>query len=66
MSKYVAISTKAWAIDEWAVGSRPSETVYEADRAPVATGLCDQHGTPIYRTSDAIQLGFDLSKGRKA
>ena len=32
--------------------------VIVVDDEPIKTGLLDQNGTPIYRTSDRIKLGF--------
>ena len=57
--------TKAWQ-DEGGAGwgSRPTETVFEADCDPVNTGILDQHGTPLFRVDERGRLGFDLTPPR--
>lgn len=40
-----------------------AQTVYEADREPVKTGLLDETGTPLFRVEDRAPFGFFI--GRK-
>lgn len=63
VTRYAAMPATAWdAHGEWfRMGSRPTETVYEADRTPRPTGLVDQHGTPIYRLRETVPMGFAVA-----
>ncbi len=38
--------------------ARPSIVVEEADKSPIATGLCDAAGVPLYRVPEAVPMGF--------
>ena len=33
-------------------------TVIETEKQPIKTGLLDAHGTPLYRVSETVPLGF--------
>lgn len=60
MMRYVTI--RAWQEqrgESWQ--ERPSAMVYEREDGPIATGLYDQHGAPLYRVEERTPLGFDLS-----
>ena len=57
MSRYVAIPN-AWASETHVPDHRPSCEVFETDTTPVATGLLDADGTPLYRLQDRVALGF--------
>lgn len=67
LARYVPMPTHSWDTDSWAsrMAFRPSETVFCADRTPLATGLFDQHGVPLVRMPDAIPIGFDLTVRRQ-
>ena len=58
--KYVALhrQPRAWASDQEAMGERPTSVVHEADKTPEPTGLVDAAGTPLYRVTDQIKMGF--------
>lgn len=43
---------------------RQSFTVHDEDAAPVATGLYDANGVPLYRLPDRVPLGFHAQKPR--
>lgn len=46
-------------IDEFGDQSMTADEVFCAeDDSPQPTGLLDQHGNPIFRTTDRIKLGF--------
>ncbi len=58
--KYVAIHRPVRASDDW--DNQPpiaaATTVYEAEDAPVETGLVDATGTKLYRVKDKVRVGY--------
>ena len=57
--KYVPM--KAWMPDgEWAweEPKNGDRTVYEANRDPVPTGICDKNGTEFFRCDAPNPIGF--------
>lgn len=56
--RYVAIHPRAWVSATHTPESQPTCTVHETDKRPIETGLVDALGVPLYRTHDAIPLGF--------
>lgn len=55
MTRYI---TRAWSSDTHTPEDRPSCTVYEAEDAPIDTGLLDANGTPLYRLPERRRIGF--------
>lgn len=59
MAKYVAIAhPAAWSDSCLSWQDRPTCVVHEDDPAPKPTGLVDASGTPLYRLSERIPIGF--------
>lgn len=58
MSRYVSIPPRAFVSSTHTPESRPTCEVIVPASGPKDTGLLDADGTPIYRLSDAIPIGF--------
>jgi hypothetical protein len=61
MSRYVPIPRRlSPARAEWDDPEpvMTTTTVYAEDDAPRETGLLDANGTPLYRVSDKVRMGF--------
>jgi hypothetical protein len=52
--------TRAGLTDYQIEGSATADHVFEADRTPIATGLLDANGVPLYRVPETVPLGFHV------
>jgi len=59
MRRYVT-RPKAFVSESHTPEYQPTVTVYEAEPAPMATGLLDQFGQQIYRVDEKEPIGFNL------
>jgi hypothetical protein len=63
VSRYVAIRhlPKTYRTeDDGSWQDRPTIQAIESDPTPVATGLVDASGTPLYRTEERVPIGFHV------
>jgi hypothetical protein len=60
VTRYIALAKPpaAWVSDTHTPETLPTIVVHETDKAPVATGLVDAHGVPLYRQPENIRPGF--------
>lgn len=63
---YVAIPPRAFVSETDTPEHRPTCEVFEANKAPVKTGLLSADGWPLYRCFETVPLGFvgPVSKSR--
>ena len=63
--RYVALSKPSgWASEHWSWQDRPTCVVLEDCPAPKPIGLLDARGTPLYRLSNRIPIGFHNRQAR--
>ena len=65
MPRYVAmVRPRAWVSETHTPEDRPTCTVWVADEEPVDPGLVNAVGTPLFRVSDRLPIGFVAKEKR--